>query len=80
MLATPPRGCEAATNVASNGNAYGIQYSVCTDPLENHLPWPEKVPMIKNQRITSSVSTETCDVSQPAKLLSDTLSGFRPSG
>ena len=67
-----------ATTVASNGNAYGIQYSVCSDPLKKHLPLPEKVTMIKNQRITPSVSTKT--VSQPMKMLSDTLSGFRPAG
>ena len=57
-----------------------MQYSVCTDPLKKHLPLTEKVTMIKNQRIAPSVSTETCDVSQPMKRLSDTLSGFRSVG
>ena len=49
------------------------------DPLKKYLPWPEKDRMIKSLRITPSVSTETCDVSQPMKVHSDTLSGFRPS-
>ena len=49
------------------------------DPLKKYLPWPEKDRMIKSLRITPSISTETCDVSQPMKVLSDTFSGFRPS-
>ena len=59
---------EAATTVASNDNTYGIEQNCVYGPL----PWPEKSQWLK--RITPSVSTETCDVSQPMKVLSDTVS------
>ena len=65
--------------VASNGNAYGIEQNCVYGPLQKKSAVAWKVTMIKNLRITPSVSTETCDVSQPMKVLSDTLSGFRPS-
>ena len=57
---------EAATTVASNDNMYGIEQNCVYGPLS----WPEKSQWLK--RITPSVSTETCDVSQPMKVLSDT--------
>ena len=34
IIATPPRGCEATTTVASNGNAYGIEQNCVYGPLE----------------------------------------------
>ena len=34
IIRTPPCGCQAATTVASNGNANEIQYSICLDPLK----------------------------------------------
>ena len=57
---------EAAMTVGSNDNTYGIEQNCVYGPL----PWPEKSQWLK--RITPSVSTETCDVSQPMKVLSDT--------
>ena len=58
---------EAAMTVASDGNAYGIEQNCVYGPLQKHLPWPEKVTMIKNQQITPSVSTETCDENESAQ-------------
>ena len=64
---------EAATTVASNDNTYGIEQNCVYGPL----PWPEKSQWLK--RITPSVSTETCDVSQPMKVLSDTYRVWFPT-
>ena len=64
---------EAATTVASNDNTYGIEQNCVYGPL----PWPEKSQWLK--RITPSVSTETCDVSQPMTVLSDTYRVWFPT-
>ena len=64
---------EAAMTSASNDNTYGIEQNCVYGPL----PWPEKSQWLK--RITPSVSTETCDVSQPMKVLSDTYRVWFPT-
>ena len=64
--------CHVIIATPSNGKEYGIEQNCVYGPLQKISAVAWKVTMIKNQRITPSVSTETCDVSQPMKVLSDT--------